>query len=246
MSMGPSTLYNINAETGAATPIGSGIGFGGVSALDFSNGGTLYGVGTDSNGVQDLITINTTTGAGTIVGPTGVPADDHFQDIAFRHADDALFGYEDGEMYTFNITTGVATDLGNVGDGFPSGNGLAFSPFDTLYKADYADLWTIDQTTGAGTVAESMTYPEDGDEVNGMKFDLASGVLYASVRRTSDGSSYLGTVDVDNGNVAEIGPTVTGLTAVGLAIALIPEPGTFTLVGIGLVGSLLALRRRRK
>jgi len=243
MSMGASTLYNIDPNTGAATEIGS-IGFNGVSSLDFSESGTLYGVGTTAGGVQELITINTTTGAGTAVGPTGVDASDHFQDIAFRHADNTLYGYEDGAIYTFNITTGVATYLGDTGDGFPSGNGLAFSPFDTLYKADYQDLWTIDQTTGAGTVAQTMTYPEAGDEVNGMKFDLATGVLYASVRRTSDGSSYLGTVDVDNGVCTEIGSTQMGLTAVGLAIAIIPEPGTFALVGMGLIG-LLALRRRK-
>ena len=243
VSMGPSTLYNINPSTGAATAIGA-IGFNGVSAIDFSSSGILYGVGTTPGGVQDLITINPATGAGTVVGATGVDASDHFQDIAFRHADNALYGYEDGLIYTFNITTGVATELGDTGDGFPSGNGLAFSPFDTLYKADYADLWTIDQTTGVGTMAETMTYPTFGDEVNGMKFDASTGVLYASVRAANQ-SSYLGTVDVDNGVCTEIGPTQNGLTAVGLAIAIIPEPGTFTLVGMGLVG-LLALRRRKK
>ena len=93
-------------------------------------------------------------------------------------------------------------------------------------------------------MAETMTYPTFGDEVNGMKFDTSTGILYASVR-AADQSSYLGTVDVDNGVCTEIGPTQNGLTAVGLAIAIIPEPGTFTLVGMGLVG-LLALRRRKK
>ena len=239
----PSTLYNINPNTGAATPIGA-VGFNGVSAIDFSSSGILYGVGiSPASGAQELITINPATGAGTAVGATTVDPSEHFQDIAFRHSDNALYGYEDGDIYTFNITTGVATFLGNA-DNYPSGNGLAFSPFDTLYKADDSNLSTIDQSTGAGTVVEPLNYATSGDRVNGMKFDTLTGILWASVR-AADTSCYLANVDIDNGNVNEIGPTQSGLTALGIAIAIIPEPGTFTLVGMGLVG-LLTLRRRKK
>ena len=242
-SESPSTLYNINPSTGAATAIGA-IGFNGVSAIDFSSSGILYGVGiSPASGAQELITINPATGAGTAVGATTVDPSEHFQDIAFRHSDNALYGYEDGDIYTFNITTGVATFLGNA-DNYPSGNGLAFSPFDTLYKADDSNLSTIDQSTGAGTVVEPLNYATSGDRVNGMKFDTLTGILWASVR-AADTSCYLANVDIDNGNVNEIGPTQSGLTALGIAIAIIPEPGTFTLVGMGLVG-LLTLRRRKK
>jgi hypothetical protein len=241
-SESPSTLYNINPNTGAATSIGA-IGFNGVSAIDFSSYGTLYGVGISPGGVQQLITINPATGAGTAVGATTLDASSHFQDISFRNSDDALYGYENGDIYTFNITTGVATFLGNA-DNFPSGNGLAFSPFDTLYKADNNNLSTIDQSTGAGTVVEPLNYATFGDRINGMKFDDSTGVLWASVR-AADTSCYLATVDIDNGNVNEIGPTQFGLTGLSIAIATIPEPGTFTLVGMGLVG-LLTFRRRKK
>ncbi|MGD0651052.1 MAG: PEP-CTERM sorting domain-containing protein [Verrucomicrobiia bacterium] len=241
-SESPSTLYNINPNTGAATAIGA-IGFNGVSAIDFSSSGILYGVGISPGGVQQLITINPLTGAGTVVGATTLDASSHFQDISFRNSDDALYGYENGDIYTFNITTGVATFLGNA-DNFPSGNGLAFSPFDTLYKADNNNLSTIDQSTGAATVVEPLNYATFGDRVNGMKFDDSTGVLWASVR-AADTSCYLATVDIDLGNVNEIGPTQFGLTGLSIAIATIPEPGTFTLVGMGLVG-LLTLRRRKK
>jgi hypothetical protein len=100
----PATLYNISSANGTATPIGP-IGFRTVSAMDFAPNGTLYGVGANAMGTFFLLTINTTTGAGTQVGPTGLNAP--FQDIAFRPSDGTLFGYSDGRIYTLNTTTGV-------------------------------------------------------------------------------------------------------------------------------------------
>ena len=239
---GAATLYNIDPNTGAATSIGA-IGFNQVGAIDFDTSGTLYGVGNRiSDNAQVLLTINPTTGAGTEVGATTVSA--FFQDVSFRNSDDALYGYAGGNIYTFNISSGVATLLGNAGDGFPSGNGLAFSPFDTLYKADNNSLWTINQSNGSATTVTALNYATAGDRANGMDFDNATGILWASVR---DGgtTTYLATIDVGNGNVNYIGLTQSGTDALSVAIATIPEPGTLTLVGMGLVG-LLTLRRRKK
>ena len=239
---GAATFYSVNPNTGAATAIGA-IGFNQVGAISFDTSGILYGVGNRiSDGAQVLLKINPATGAGTQVGATTQSAS--FQDIAFRNSDGALYGYSGGDIYTFNITTGAATLLGNAGDGFPSGNGLAFSPFDTLYKADNNNLSTIDQSTGAATVVEPLNYPTFGDRVNAMKFDNSTGVLWASVK---DGgtTNYLATVDLVNGNVTEIGMTQTGTDGLVVALALIPEPGTLTLVGMSLAG-LLTLRRRKK
>jgi hypothetical protein len=240
---GAATFYSVNPNTGASTSIGA-IGFNQVGAISFETSGTLYGVGNRASGdhAQVLLKINPATGAGTEVGATTLSA--NVQDIAFRNSDGALYGYAGGNIYTFNITTGVATLLGNTGDGFPSGNGLAFSPFDTLYKADNNNLSTIDQSTGAGTVVEPLNYVTFGDRANAMKFDNSTGVLWASVK---DGgtTNYLATVDLNNGNVTEIGMTQTGTDGLVVALAIIPEPGTLTLVGMGLVG-LLTLRRRKK
>ncbi|HUJ08429.1 MAG TPA: PEP-CTERM sorting domain-containing protein [Verrucomicrobiae bacterium] len=243
---GAANFYKVNPDTGAATLIGA-IGFNQVGAIDFDpSGGALYAVGNRvSDGTQVLLTINPTTGAGTEIGPTTLSG--NVQDISFRNSDDALFGYSGGYIYTFNITTGVATLLGDTGDGFPSGNGLAFDPFDTLYKADNNNLWTINQSTGAGTSVLSLSYPIAGSRANGMDFDNSTGILWASVNAGSGGSgmNYLATINVDNGDVTEVGMTQSGSDALVVSIALIPEPGTFTLVGLGLVG-LLTLRRRKK
>ncbi|HUI06077.1 MAG TPA: PEP-CTERM sorting domain-containing protein [Verrucomicrobiae bacterium] len=242
---GAANFYSVNPDTGAATLIGP-IGFNQVGAIDFDASGTLYAVGNRvSDGTQVLLKINPATGAGTEIGPTTLSA--NVQDISFRNSDGALFGYSVGSIYTFNIATGAATLLGSTGDGFPSGNGLAFSPFDTLYKADNNNLSTIDQSSGVATPVLSLSYPVANSRANGMDFDNATGILWASVNAGSGGSgmNYLATIDVNNGDVTEVGMTQSGSDALVVAIALIPEPGTFALVGMGLVG-LLALRRHKK
>src|SRR4051812_46961615 len=63
-----SDLYTLNPTNGSATLIGP-IGFERVSGIAFDRStGTLYGVGRDGSDIQQLISINTTTGAGTAIG----------------------------------------------------------------------------------------------------------------------------------------------------------------------------------
>ena len=99
---GDSTLVKINPTTGTATPVGTGLGFERVSGLDFDSGsGLLYGTGERSDGSDThvLITVDTATGVGTEVGPTGVEnfsgglGGYTFSDISFRPSDGMLFGF---------------------------------------------------------------------------------------------------------------------------------------------------------
>ena len=228
-STGPATLYRISPVNGAATAIGP-IGFARVGSLDFSPNGTLYGVG--SNGSTTvLITINTTTGAGTQVGSMGI-ANNPFQDIAFRPSDGTLFGYASGSLYTINTATGLATLVGPDGLGFPDGNGISFLG-STLYYANQTALYTLNQSTGAATAVVSMTYPaafgstENEDRPPAMKFDHTTGILWAIVvNGTSDSAQQfsLATINIGTGVATFIGATQTGLD--GLAIAQNIAPPT--------------------
>jgi hypothetical protein len=226
---GPSTLYTISPTTGAATPVGSGIGFGEVSALAFApNGTTLYGVGrTIPAGTYVLLTIDTNTGAGTQIGPTGGVAT--FEDIAFR-SDGVLFGYSQGSIWTINIATGAATMVGNQAQQFPTfGNALAFSPGGVLYTANEANLLSINTATGVLTPVIALTYsasfPAGLSRANGMKFHPVTGTLYASVVSGATAGS-LGIIDVSTGNVSFIALTAAGMDALAISGQAAPPPPT--------------------
>ena len=73
---GNSNLYTVDPATGAATLVGStGLGFATVSALDFRSDGILFAavniVGAGGTGSDHLATIDTATGAATVIGPFG-------------------------------------------------------------------------------------------------------------------------------------------------------------------------------
>ncbi len=71
-SQGPSTLHTVNIANGNITTIGP-TGFDKVGALEFGPDGILYGgVGAGVPNAGALISIDTLTGAGTLIGPTGL------------------------------------------------------------------------------------------------------------------------------------------------------------------------------
>lgn len=225
-SGGAATLYTIDPATGVATAVGP-IGFAQVGALAFAlDGSTLYGVGFDSgSGESILITIDTATGAGTLVGSLGVT--DFAQDIAFRPADGTLFAYVEGSIYTINVGTGAATLVGDTGD-FPDGNAIAFQGSTLLLSNSggggaNGTLQSINQSTGAVSDVVDLTYASgfstDNPRAAGMKFDPATGTLFAAIITGSGGTStrYLGTINTTTGAVTDVGTSVAGLDAIAIA-----------------------------
>ena len=77
-----STLYTVNASTGALSAVGSGLGTDILSL--FSDGTTLYGVDSIATSDIGVFRIDTTTGVATQVSTvTGLPSsDDYFFDTA--------------------------------------------------------------------------------------------------------------------------------------------------------------------
>jgi len=226
---GQSTLYLISPTTGAATPIGP-IGFQQVGALAFAPNGTLYGITSTASGGRGtarLLTIDTTTGAGTVAGDTGVTF--NFNDIAFR-SDGALFAIarQGQNLYTINTTTGLASSPLPTGTS-GAGNGLAFSSADVLYtaitrvvnNANVSELDVLNQSTGARTLAVSLDYSQFGpneSRASGMKFDSA-GRLFAVVTTFAGNGQQaksLGIINISTGVVTPIGPTVAGLDGIAV------------------------------
>ena len=249
-----SDLYRINETNGAATFIGN-TGFRLVGGIDFDSSGVLYGVGEELSGGGPpfsgdlkLITIDRLTGVGTAIGNLGVTKT--FQDISFRNSDGQLFAYASGELYTINKSTGAAGLVGLTGEA-EIGGGLAFTLGDTLLKTGFDHVYTLNQTTGAGSTGMGppfqLSYPTAGTpNVTGMDFDYEfSGSLYAVVHddATDFSTTYLSTIDLGSGVVTKLGDSVIGLTS----LAAIPEPSAFGVVaGVALMGIGSLSRNRRK
>jgi len=85
------TLYSVNVATGAATSIGS-IGYSAV-ATDFDDG-TLYGFTTD----DQVISIDTTTGAGTLVAAETPAGTEIFAAATAAPGDDDAGAAQDGSL----------------------------------------------------------------------------------------------------------------------------------------------------
>jgi hypothetical protein len=107
-------LYSIDTTTGAATSIGL-IGDNMVYALGFSQAGGLYGV----DGSCNLLSINTGTGVGTVIGSTGL-ASPNGNCGAFDIASglDGTMYLADStseSLYDVNLATGGTTLIGAYG-----------------------------------------------------------------------------------------------------------------------------------
>ena len=148
------TLYEIDPRTAETTPIGNhGIASG--NALVFAADGTLYGMGGLSS---QLFELDPATGAATALGDVG----------EFSAGDLAFYG---GELYLstsahrlLHIELGPPATGADVGAfGFSNVYGLATSDAGVLYGIAGTEIFTVDPTTGAGTL--STDYAGQGLDV---------------------------------------------------------------------------------
>ena len=281
------TLYTINSSTGAATAVGSGVGFSRCGGMDFDSNGTLFAgctrLGT-TNAV--LITVDPTTGTGTEVGEMCGSSADSATDFSFRNADDVLFGIlfetlmggtcTDNGYQTINTTTGAPTTIGLSGLIGLCGIGTAFSPTDTLFLADEdcnacieqmspldGDLYTVNQLTGAATQIATLPFPnppfDDCARPNAMDFQPGNGVLFVSIVNggpafTQPRTNYITTINTTSGDVTVIGQTVECIDAIAFGptpgpIVIIPTMGQWgMIIATILLGffAIAALRKRRE
>jgi len=140
-------------------------GFGALNGLEFV-GTTLYG--TFIGGAQtpsDLVTVNTSTGAVTTIGPTG------FGPISgLAYGGGVMYGVIAGgaaaTLVSINLSTGAATAIGPTG--FDRIGGIAFGPDGVLYGGTTANatvpnsLLSISTSTGTATLIGSTGFSITG------------------------------------------------------------------------------------
>lgn len=160
------SLIAIDPATGAGQ-FQIGLNFGAVSVdvrgLAFSPAGVLYAINDATAPLSDyLFTINPVTGAGTLVGVTGMPG---LQGLDFA-PDGTLYGWDVGSgsgtgagLVRIDPLTGLATDVNSSVSGSYLIQSIVFAPDGTLYGAGDA-LYRINVTTGEPTVIGPGGYPD--------------------------------------------------------------------------------------
>ena len=103
-STAPSHLIEIDMNTGAGTPIGTGAGVGTLVNLTSDSMGHLY-AWTESD--DDLVSIDPVTGLGSVVGESGLSTATH--GLAFDAADRLYFVNDDGNFYLVDPDTGATS-----------------------------------------------------------------------------------------------------------------------------------------
>jgi hypothetical protein len=164
--------------------------------------GVVYAtLGNNASSPGALITIDPATGAGTLVGPTGIVGslnDPGVPALAIRSTGEIL-AMDIGtgsRLYWIDATTGAATLVATTALASPPA--IAYDGGDILWAVDnVGKLYTLDDQTGASVLVGAT-----GAFIKGMAFDPTTGVLWGS-----DASSAVFTINVQTGAATLVGST---------------------------------------
>jgi uncharacterized repeat protein (TIGR01451 family) len=200
---------------------------------------TLYAHDFNTN---QLGTINTSTGAFTVIGPSA-PGTQTFTGLAIDPVTGEAYAMgSDGvvsTLYSLNLTNGVLTSIGNTGttlmidmsincEGVMVGHDIATDSF-----------YTINRATGVATII-GATHGLATNFAQGMDFDNADGTLYVYAY-TGGGTNTYGTVNLTTGAITPLavsnplgeyeGATQTVCPSQGApAVAVSKSPASQTIV----------------
>jgi hypothetical protein len=219
----PSNLLILNPDTGAVIRSVGPIGHAVTGLAIDPKTGTLYGATGRSTDLGEpnpvsLITINRTTGAGTVVGKER-PNNEGVADITFT-PDGTLYGWLEpntDDLVKIDKATGVATVVGDSGlDTY--GSGLASNSSGVLFFAGEGEdmpLRTVDPNTGLTTVVATM----NGDTVlqrgiSALAFNSTNTLFGSRLPSNSPPfNSDLITIDTSSGAITSKGTSIDRLDA---------------------------------
>jgi hypothetical protein len=246
---GPTHVLGIQTSPFSVAPMGTVQGEM-LSGLGMQPGTGILFASSGNNGAHNgsLFRLDPTTGTATLIGSIGGIA--AVPDIAFD-SDGTLYGSGFDGLIRINPSTAAPTIVGLFGS---SGgltirglDGIAIHPLtgtmygtsNNLFDGTPGDLFTINKTTGAATrvgqlKAGTQLLP---NALAGLAFDPA-GNLFGSL---GGGDGRIISISVSTLSYSYLGDAAAGSVA---ALAFVPEPGTGTLLGLGLLG-LAAVARRR-
>lgn len=257
LTIDSATPGNITS-TVTVTGLGAGVTLQGIDFRPAS--GQLYGLGTTIAGLGSLFTINTTTGAATLVGNVNTALTGIAFGFDFNPVPDRIRVISDSDQnLRLNPNDAVTIVDGTIN---PSDLNLVGAAYTNNFSgATMTRLYSIDTITGqlmistnpnAGTMAPvgSLGVSAFSEQ---MGFDIASpgNAAYASFTSVTGGGSSLYTINLTTGAATLIGTIGNGNQLIrGLAVPIgagtdtVPEPSTFALAGLGLLAMAWSLRRR--
>jgi hypothetical protein len=220
----PSNLYVLDPSNGSVIQNLGPIGFAVTGLAEDPNTGTLYG-STGRRGMggapnpSSLITIDKTTGAGTLVGDLR-PDDEAAADITFT-PDGALFGWlEDtsDDLVIIDKLTGAASIVGDSGlDTY--GSGLASDSAGTLFFAGEGEagpLRTVNPATGATAQISTLNgNATTAYSISALAFSGAGTLFGVRLNFDLDARpTELITINTATGAITSLGPSVDRLDAI--------------------------------
>ena len=222
----PSSLRILNPATGGLVSTVGAIGFAVTGLAVHPVTGVLYGstARQDANAPGNLITIDKTTGLGTVIGSFGV-ANHTMADLTFG-PDGTLYGWAEPEadaLHAIDVATGQATRVGQSSVGANTfGSGIAANADGIFLAGRGGDgpFHRVNRTTGASTPVSFLDWIHDAG-IGALSF-APDGVLFGVGLPPVVGSlSILITINPVTGHVTEIGQTVPFLDAIAF------DPPTF-------------------
>jgi PEP-CTERM motif-containing protein len=233
---GGGNFGTIDLSTGSVTLLG-GLGQTPAGLGVFS--GTLYAESYNTTGT--LYTVNTSNGALTAIGNSGV---DYLGGFGSTLTGLYGVGYASGgstlDLFSINPSNGSATDLGSTGLTLGSWRDISTNS-STLYFGNGPNLYSLDLTNGSAT----LIGPYGGSAQMGSLVTIGS-TLYGA----DDVSNVIDTINSATGAAtggASSGGSVWGLAPDPLPTqspSPVPEPSSLLLLGTGVMTLLGAARRR--
>jgi hypothetical protein len=187
-----STLYELDPADGSVIATIGATGVSHVTGIAcHPQTGVMYAVRNDPD---QLLTIDTSTGLATVVGPTAA----QIPDIAFDSSGTLYAWSESGDdLVTIDLLTGAASVVGECSCS-TARTGLAFDSADDLYMSAGSSIALMD--AAIGTITSSV--PLSASTQNMLAFD-ASDALYGG-QRTGSGFTLV-TIDPATGTVTTVG-----------------------------------------
>lgn len=167
------------------------------------------------NFAGNVFRINALTGAGTLLGPSGLAG---LNSMA-RDTAGTLFTVSGSSLLSINPVTGVATpqvSLSLPGISSVDVRGLAFSPAGTLYLIQNGGstatpdlIYSVDVSTGGGTLVGTSSF----SGIQGLTFS-GMGLLYGWETGSGSGvGAGLVLINALNGATTDVNPAVGGLAS---------------------------------